>query len=396
LRQLPATLDETYARVLKEIGKTNEFYALRLLQCLTVAKRPLRVNELAEILALDFGPGEGIPELKENWRLKDQQEAVLSTCSSLIAVVSNHHGRVVQFAHFSVKEFLTSDRLATSSADTSCFHIFPESAHTIIVKACLGILLQPENGVGGAKIQQNSPLVPYAAQYWVDHARFEKVWTHIEDGIRRLFDPEKPHLNTWLDSSPIQDSPLFTGYYLSEHRGSPLYYASLCGFHDLVTHLISENPQHVTCRVGRNPTPLVAALSGGHLDIAELLYEAGADPGLRNDNSMTLLHAASAYGLVDIAHWLFDRGVSANSQQNNCKTAPHPAEANGNPWSIISIGAVDDNNKTPLHLASQHGHFEMVQELLMRGADVTAQDRSHRTPLHLVSNVQVNPKSHNP
>ncbi|KAI9443877.1 hypothetical protein H4582DRAFT_1807187, partial [Lactarius indigo] len=139
LRQLPATLDETYARVLKEIGTTNQLYAHRLLQCLTVAKSPLRVEELAEILALDFSGEEAIPELKENWRWKDQQDAVLSTCSSLISVVSGPFGRghVVQFSHFSVQEFLTSDRLATSSADISCFHILPEPAHTVIVKACL-------------------------------------------------------------------------------------------------------------------------------------------------------------------------------------------------------------------------------------------------------------------
>ncbi|KAH9029732.1 hypothetical protein EDB84DRAFT_225122 [Lactarius hengduanensis] len=107
LRQLPATLDDTYARVLQEIGKTNQFYAHRLLQCLTVAKRPLRVDELAEILALDFTAAEGIPELKENWRWKDEEEAVLSTCSSLISVVGPSFHRVVQFSHFSVNEFLT-------------------------------------------------------------------------------------------------------------------------------------------------------------------------------------------------------------------------------------------------------------------------------------------------
>ncbi|KAH9011703.1 hypothetical protein EDB83DRAFT_2557076 [Lactarius deliciosus] len=133
LCQLPATLDETYVRVLKEIGKTNQFYAHRLLQCLTVAKRPLRVDELAEILALDFTAEEGIPELKENWRWKDEEEAVLSTCSSLISVVGPSFHHMVQFSHFSVKEFLTSDRLSTSSADISYFHILSEPAHTITV-----------------------------------------------------------------------------------------------------------------------------------------------------------------------------------------------------------------------------------------------------------------------
>jgi len=190
-------LDETYERVLKEIVTANRHHAYRLLQCLTVARRPLRVEELAEILALDFdGAKEGIPELKEDWRWKDQQEAVLSTCSSLIVVVGHSHHRVVQFSHFSVKEFLTSDRLTTSSADVSHFHIRPKPAHTVIVKACLGILLQSDNGVGDAKAKSSS-LAEYAARHWVGHAQF-KVSTSVKDGMRRLFNLAKPHFAAWL------------------------------------------------------------------------------------------------------------------------------------------------------------------------------------------------------
>ncbi|KAH9996168.1 hypothetical protein BJV74DRAFT_295552 [Russula compacta] len=59
LTELPETLDETYERILQEIPKANREYAHRLLQCLTVAVRPLYVEELAEVLAVDFsGPGE--------------------------------------------------------------------------------------------------------------------------------------------------------------------------------------------------------------------------------------------------------------------------------------------------------------------------------------------------
>ena len=157
LSELPASLDETYERILKEIGMVNRHHAYRLLQCLTVAIRPLRVEELAEILALDFdNTKDGVPQLKENWRMKDQQEAVLSTCSSLIAVVKSDSHLVVQFSHFSVKEFLTSDRLATSRPEVSHFYILPESAHTVIVKACLGILLRSDDGVGDVKTRSTS------------------------------------------------------------------------------------------------------------------------------------------------------------------------------------------------------------------------------------------------
>ena len=226
-----------------------------------------------------------------------------------------------------------------------------------------------------------SPLAIYADQYWMNHARFEKVWTHVEDGIRRLFDPAKPHLKSWLDGSGIQSSRFLAGYNLNNHSGSPLYYASLCGFRDLAAHLISESPQHVTGPCGRNPTPLAAALQGGHLDIAELLYQCSADLHIRNDNNMTLLHAASEGGLVDVAKWLFDHGILDDSQQDNHRTLP-----DGQSWKGISIDAEDDNNNTPLHLASEAGHFEIVRELLMRGADVAAKDRRLRTPLHLASN----------
>jgi hypothetical protein len=89
LNELPETLDETYERILRGINKAQKDNAHRLLQCLAVAARPLRVEELAELLAFDFrGSSSGrIPTLKKDWRWNDQEEAVLSTCSSLITII---------------------------------------------------------------------------------------------------------------------------------------------------------------------------------------------------------------------------------------------------------------------------------------------------------------------
>jgi hypothetical protein len=98
-------LDETYAHSLKEIDKQNWEYAHRLFQCVAAASRPLYVKELAGFLAFDFEAGP-IPLFLANWLPGDPTHTVLSTCSSLLAVVSVNGFPIVQFAHFSVKEYL--------------------------------------------------------------------------------------------------------------------------------------------------------------------------------------------------------------------------------------------------------------------------------------------------
>ncbi|KAI0000825.1 hypothetical protein BJV74DRAFT_766646, partial [Russula compacta] len=169
LSELPESLDETYERILKEIKKPNRDHALRLLQCLVVAFMPLRVEELAEVLAVDFDDAEGIPKLNPSWRWEDQEQAILSSCSSLITIVYNDDSRVVQFSHFSVKEFLVSPRLATSSEDVSRYFITLEPAHTILAQACLSIFLRADDRTESNSIGSSSPLAIYAAGCWVDH-----------------------------------------------------------------------------------------------------------------------------------------------------------------------------------------------------------------------------------
>jgi hypothetical protein len=198
LAELPDSLDETYERILREIPKSNRVHAHRLLQCLAVAVRPLRVEELAEVLAVDFDATGGIPKLNEDLRWEDQEQAVLSACSSLIVVIeeSNYY-QVVQFSHFSVKEFLTSDRLSTSITDDSRYqHISFEESHTIMAQACLSVLLRSNSDIDEDIPDSSTPLARYAAKHLGDHAEFENVLTHIRDGIDELLDTDKPHFAT--------------------------------------------------------------------------------------------------------------------------------------------------------------------------------------------------------
>ena len=269
----------TYERILKEIKKPNKHLAQRVLQCLVVAIRPLRVEELAEVLVVDLDDAEGIPRLKPDWRWEEQELALLSACSSLIAIVQAGRSRIVQFSHFSVKEFLTSPRLAIASGEVSNYHIDLEPAHTILSQACLGGLLHHVKG----RAPKGHPLARYAAEHWMTHAQFGEVSSRLCKGMEYLFDADKPHFKAWLalcnkDTPPYSNYDAF--YYFASYGKSPatpLYYAALCGLHDLVEHLIIKRPQDVNADGGFYVRPLVAALARKHFQTADLLRHNGAD-----------------------------------------------------------------------------------------------------------------------
>ena len=357
LDELPETLDETYERILKGISKAQKDDAHRLLQCLTVAVRPLLVEELAELLAFDFTSSSGgLPTLKDDWRWDNQEEAVLSTCSSLIAIIPRDDSRIVQFSHFSVKEFLTSSRLAQSPhGEVSRFRIDLEPAHTLMAQACLATLLRLDEHA--SKIDANgSPLVDYAARHWMDHAQFDKVSSRVRDGIDDLFDCSKLHFAAWLEVHDIDERWRTFSPYLRNGYGSPLYYAALCGFHDLAERLIMKHPEQVNSRGGHILFPLPAALYKRHFHVANLLYTHGAVMNVQGAGKYTPLHAASLNGEVDIMRWLLNHGANINAQAQYL-------------W-------------TPLHLAALVERLEAVQVLLEHNADINVQTASGNTPLY--------------
>ncbi len=415
LGELPKTLDETYERILMEIDEEKQAYANRLFQCLAISIRSLRVEELAEIFAV-LPDAESTQGFDMGWRPEDPEAFILSACSTLVSIVDVWGKKVVQFSHFSVREYLTSDRIANSSL-VSPFHILPQLAHTLLARACLTVLLQLDNSIDGTGMK-SFPLARYAAKYWVDHVQFAEISSNIQDGMDFLFDRNKPHFAAWIrvfdldnpakrrwsddldDDSDDSDDP--DGY--PDHPGQPvavpLYYAALCGFRDLAERLLDAYPYDVNARGGYYETPLLAALNKEHPKIALLLLERGADGESRGRQRQTALYEASSRGYAEVVRSLVDRGEDLNVECDDwddgwLKVKWTPllvALKNGRPevaTVLLKHGAdanyQDKRGKSPLHIASRHPSGDLARLLLDHGANLNASDTRGKSALHETS-----------
>ena len=267
----------------------------------------------------------------------------------------------VQFAYFSDKEYFESARLAEEKDTISRFHVSMTPAHTIIAQACLGVLLHLDENITNETLKE-FPLAEYAAEHWMSHARYENVAPNVLDGLKRLFDPSKNHLSVWVWIYD-RESPWYFGVRPESPtvaRATALHYAASCGMHEIATFLIVEHSQDVNARgFVRKETPLHVAVRRGHIEVARVLLEHGADTEARDNHGRTPLLRASRDGHIELARVLLKHGANTEAR--------------------------DKENSSPLDNATEGGHVEFAQILLDHGADVNARDKEGTTSLHWAS-----------
>jgi len=156
---------------------------------------------------------------------------------------------------------------------------------------------------------------------------------------------------------------------LSEDIDDDLYWACHSGTdEDRLLELIRKGA-NVNASVGKkqNMTPLIAAVSGGHVHTVRLLLQRGAEVNIRakgDVNGPTPLHVACRHGMLEMVNVLLE---------NNCEIDP-----------------LDGNSNTPADLAGKIHHSGIIKvlneqkmKLMMQGGNnspvrVPRKDSHHR------------------
>jgi ankyrin repeat protein len=383
LATLPPTLDQTYDRILIEIDEDDSMYAFRILQWLAFSTRPLTVEEVAEAAAVD---AERDPAFERDEVLEDPLEA-LNICSSLVTMTVNSKDarmnpgqRVLALAHYSVQEYLLSERIRQSKARQ--YSMQATLSHGTIAKGCLEYLLQLQQPDTSPKhILQNFALANYSANSWMDHAQRSGQRTDEIDQIAiNLLSVENPSYMIWVRLFS-RDSTWRKRVYprSSIKTPQPLYYAALTGLDSLVGLMLDKGAD-INAQGGEQNSALQAAAYLGHDPVVRLLLARGADVNIEGEAEEVVpeedqpdkaifpnaLHSASWGGYEQLVKLLLDHGAKVNVQGGLLATA--------------------------LQIASAIGYYQVVKALLDHDADVNIQGGQHVNALQAAckfNNVEV-------
>jgi hypothetical protein len=153
----------------------------------------------------------------------------------------------------------------------------------------------------------------------------------------------------------IHLQPIMMNVKLGRWGRTQLHYCARNGLTSCVKRLLSIRNINVNVKddeYGRTPLHFAAMI--GHVEIARLLLQNGAEVNARSKYGTTPLHSAAFQGHVDILHLLVENGADLEAQSNDGERA--------------------------LHCAADYGHLPFIQELISRyHVDINAREKNGRT-----------------
>ena len=396
LRSLPKTLDETYARMLCTIPEEYSDYAATVLRWLTYALRPMRLGELGELVAVNLA---GNPWFDPDARFPDLRD-LLDICSSLIQVEQSSKDLEVSFvrlAHFSVKEYLVSERMKTHKLEKYSLPI--AQSHVLITAACLAYLLQFED-LNNQNVLVDYPLFDYATVMWDAHARMaDRQIRIIEHLILEFLRPNSNPYANWLQYPGFYSIKYHHLASLPPDRPSlnptsssailpPLYVMAMLGVIRILRSLLDLG--HDVNEESNYGTAVWAASSCGHTSVVKLLLEQGADPDLGRGEFNPPLLAATESGDLNTVKALVDSGANVDHDIGRVGSILIAACASTHykialfllgKGANIHVKSGKYGNALHAACAKRRAKMKLIRELVSRGVDVNIKGGNYGTPL---------------
>ncbi|KAK1468711.1 hypothetical protein CMEL01_00478 [Colletotrichum melonis] len=443
LNSLPTTLDETYARILDRIPAVHQQKAWRILQFLLHSEDPLRLEEAVDIIAVSPEAKKHNPRFNPTSRPDKDDFSIY--CPSLVVSVTRTVGskgkrvETLQLAHFSVKEYLLSDRMETKFPCA-----FEERiAKSVMARVCLAYLLSMDYSLLPAEFESSYPLAPYAAQYWARYAaradsdtiaplvreflghrdcygvcfqlsdfhldcdqearyersyRQEQKWNLDLCLEEYLYDGECQRMTEAVilpDTSMSVGMQTYCERLFQEENDGPLHLFYFCVFEGLVfaaEEVLKADPKLINAKSGNGATALQVAALNGHTEVVVMLLSRGANLHATGGQNGTALQAASLSGHEDVVEILLDKGADPNMRGGYLATPLQAAALKGH-RDIVAVlleRGADCNVQggkywTALQAASYRGHDAVVNILIGKGADLNTQGGQFGTALAAAS-----------